>query len=290
MHPAEDPRVGVLVARLQTPELPAPVRALLERLRSTHTQLIVLLGVAPLPVGRYDPLPFDARRDLLLAEFADLDVRACEDIRSDELWSAELDDLIGERSAVVYGSDSEVGDRYSGRHPFVSVGEVPAAPPELDEVEDSAAFRRGVLWATQRRYPTVFATVDVAIFDEGWERLLLARKPGEEGWRFVGGFSDPSDESFEAAARREASEETGLEISAPEYVGSFRIDDWRYVHEPDEIKTHLFAARVTGGSLAPDDDISEAEWFGLDVEVERLMPEHRELLETLRRWRGTRAT
>ena len=111
-----------------------------------------------------------------------------------------------------------------------------------------------------KRYPTVFATVDVVIECNG--KLLLGRKAHQEKFRFVGGFADPQlDNSYEDAAKREAKEETTLVVTAVRYLGSTRIDDPRYRGTEDCIITHLFIAEEWSGEPNPTDDIAELKWF-----------------------------
>jgi len=66
-------------------------------------------------------------------------------------------------------------------------------------------YRYGAYDACQSRWPTVYPTVDCAIFDDwSWTKVWLAKKPHEDKLRFVGGFADPKDSSFEETALREA--------------------------------------------------------------------------------------
>lgn len=110
------------------------------------------------------------------------------------------------------------------------------------------------------RYPTVFATVDIVIRKNN--QLLLGRKPHQQKFRFVGGFSDPAfDNSYEDAAIREAKEETALTVNEVKYLGSCRIDDPRYRGTPDCIITHLFLAEEWSGEAIASDDIAELKWF-----------------------------
>ncbi|HEU4718085.1 MAG TPA: NUDIX domain-containing protein [Bacteroidia bacterium] len=112
----------------------------------------------------------------------------------------------------------------------------------------------------EKRYPTVFATVDVAILKDG--KLLLGRKPHQDKFRFIGGFSDPAfDNSYEDAAIREAKEETQLTVRSVRYLGSARVDDPRYRGTPDCIITHLFVTEEWEGNPQASDDIAELRWF-----------------------------
>jgi bifunctional NMN adenylyltransferase/nudix hydrolase len=124
------------------------------------------------------------------------------------------------------------------------------------------------------RYPTVFATVDVVI--RKGEKLLLGRKAHQSKFRFVGGFADPAfDNSYEDAAKREAKEETGIEVQTVKYLGSTRIDDPRYRGTPDCIITHLFEATEWSGEPVASDDIAELKWFDImNLTQENFVDEH----------------
>ncbi len=125
------------------------------------------------------------------------------------------------------------------------------------------AFRCGVIWAMHNQYDKVFPTVDIAILNDTGTEMLLGRKPTETKFRFIGGFSDVKSPTYEADARREVAEETGIEITDPVYIGSTLIDDWRYRGEKDKIKTLFFVATHMYGQVGADDDIAEVRWFKL---------------------------
>jgi 8-oxo-dGTP pyrophosphatase MutT (NUDIX family) len=87
--------------------------------------------------------------------------------------------------------------------------------------------------------------------------------------------SGTSDSSLEAAARREAYEETGgVEISDPKYLGSSHIDDWRYRDSPDGITTVLFLSTYIYGRPVASDDLAHLEWVDLTTAKERLVTYH----------------
>ncbi len=136
------------------------------------------------------------------------------------------------------------------------------------------------------QFPSVKATVDVAIVDYDNFKMLLARKPHETLHRFVGGFSDPNSESFEHDAKREVLEETGLTLEHLKYIGSAKIDDWRYRNEKDKIKTMFFAGCYVFGAPQANDDIAEVKWFTFETLFSEgaenlLVPNHRILLKML---------
>jgi bifunctional NMN adenylyltransferase/nudix hydrolase len=56
------------------------------------------------------------------------------------------------------------------------------------EVRGSTDWRAGVVYAAYNRYPQVFPTVDVAVTretDDGNLEILLAKEPGEKGYRLL---------------------------------------------------------------------------------------------------------
>ena len=133
----------------------------------------------------------------------------------------------------------------------------------------------------------VYPTVDCAIFDgkPGFDgKIWLARKENERNWRFVGGFVDPSDNSLEEAAKREAEEETGAKCKVLSYISSFRIDDPRYKNFDDKIVTAFFCMTVDDKNAVPSakDDIKELRLFRWEeLSSEMFIEHHRELFEEL---------
>jgi ADP-ribose pyrophosphatase YjhB (NUDIX family) len=87
------------------------------------------------------------------------------------------------------------------------------------------------------------------------DALLLARRdkePNKGKWIFPGGKIEPF-ESIKAAARRELLEETGLHVHVDDQIGAFEI-----IRPPDEHRVIIFSwAHAVGGTLAPNDDVSE---------------------------------
>ncbi len=90
-------------------------------------------------------------------------------------------------------------------------------------------------------------------------RVLLVRRanPPEQGcWSVPGGRVEPG-ETLAEAARREAREETGLEVHVGRELWQLDLPDGR----GGVFEVHDFLAEVVGGTLAPGDDASEAAWF-----------------------------
>jgi ADP-ribose pyrophosphatase YjhB (NUDIX family) len=97
-----------------------------------------------------------------------------------------------------------------------------------------------------------------AIVETGGGIVLIQRaiEPGYGLWTFPGGFVERG-EVAEAAAARETLEETGLEIEISDIVGL-------YTYEDQVPAIAVFAARVTGGELAPLDETLDVRAFPPD--------------------------
>lgn len=281
--------VGVIVGRFQVPELHQGHRDLIHHVRGQHDKTIIVLGVSPIWASSHNPLDFQARRQMLHAEFPHVEIAYVKDQPSDERWSARLDAVVGDlvtpgQTAVLYGARDSFIRHYHGTYDtrVLEAEQVFSGTAVRNKVKAAATrgsddFRAGVIWATGARYPVSYPTVDVAILDG--ERLLLGRKEGEEKYRFVGGFADPASGSYEADAMREVREETGLSAGRLKYVGSALIDDWRYRNEPDSIKTLFFTAQYLFGHPKAADDLAEVRWFNIDaLKTSDVVREHRPLL------------
>jgi bifunctional NMN adenylyltransferase/nudix hydrolase len=268
---------GVIVARFQVHELHPAQRDLIEHVRQNHDKVVILLGLSPLPTTLNNPLDFEARKQMILADFPDVNVLYIRDQFDDEVWSRKLDEIVNDiglpgQSVVLYGGRDSFLPHYKGQFPtrelkdtedrFLSGTAVRRAIGKA-ATKGSPDFRAGVIWASQARFPTAYQCVDIAILNEDGTKVLLGRKPNEKKFRFIGGFSDPRSLSLEEDARREVMEEAGVDITDPEYVGSTRVDDWRYRNEPDCIKTALFKCKYRSGRPQPGDDIEEVRWFTL---------------------------
>lgn len=290
--------VGVIVGRFQVPELHEAHKDLIKAVCDAHDKVIVFLGLSPVMVTTENPLDFEARKQMLLESFPQVSVLFAKDLPSDQLWSRNLDEKIADvttpaQKPVLYGGRDSFIARYSGKYPTLELepeiyvnfsGTEIRKAVSRKSTKASPEFRAGVIWASQSKFATCYPTVDVAILSEDEKEILLAKKPHEDKWRFVGGFAEPSSPNYETDARREVKEETHLEITDPKYIGSTIIDDWRYRREVDKIKTLFFVAKKMYGSPKPDDDIEELRWFSverLDLAHLNVMPSHLPLVEML---------
>ena len=275
--------VGVIVARLQVAELHEAHKELIDTVLSKHPKVLIFLGLSQVRGSIYDPLDFQPRKQMLLEayphdKYPNLSIGYIKDSRSDDDWSKKMDELISDAigpndTVVLYGSRDSFLGHYKGHFDtrelqatrFISGTELRQKIAQAPQ--SNPQFRAGAIWLTYQRYPTVYSTVDVAVFDVRERRILLARKPQEVGYRFIGGFANPTDESFERAALRELGEEADVSVGLEglRYVGSKKVNDWRYANNPNEkIITHLYVGIYSFGCARANDDVAEVRWFDYD--------------------------
>lgn len=273
--------IGVIIARFQTPYLHEGHKALISSVQKNHNKIVIVLGISPVRGSRRNPLDFQTRERMIKKEYNELMVLPLPDHPIDTQWSQNLDKLLSSTfpgaNFKLYGSGNRVTPFYSGKFPTEQLPETGSHSSALirekiaDRVLDSEEFRTGIIYAYSNTYTKVYPTVDVALFRNSKKEILLGRKDIDNKWRLLGGFSDPTDESFEAAAKRELTEECGEVDTTPmQYEGSARVDDWRYRNEEDKIITNLYSADLVSGEPKGSDDIAEVKWFTLR-EVEEMM-------------------
>lgn len=284
-------RVGVVIGRFQCHNLHEGHQFILDTAKAGCDKLCVLVGSGEGVPDERNPLDYKTREVMIKSAYPDADVFVLRNHPSDKVWSAVLDRFLQghypEMDAVLYGSRDSFIPYYSGSLEAHLVETTLAAnATELrkvatETIPDSEDFRKGVLYAhTRQGYPTSFQAVDIAIRHTLEPKVLVGRKAGETAWRFPGGFVDPSDNTLELAVKREAREEVGyIEIDEVKYVGSFRIDDYRYRSSKHKIMTALFSALYIYGPIRANDDLEEVRWQTYDGLVECLVEEHKQLGE-----------
>jgi len=290
--------VGVIVGRFHVNNLHEAHIELIERVRAWHPKVVLFLGLSPIRGTMNNPLDFESRKQMILEKFPDINILYIKDVgaetikEADEIWSKNLDqqihDVIGpNQSVVLYGSRDSFIKHYYGKFPTeelesdIYVSGTDIRKQISSKVKSSSDFRTGVIWATQNRYAEPKVTVDALIYDEK-SRILLVRKPDEKLFRFCGGFASPDSVDFEADIVREIGEELHIEVSRPQYIGSAKMDDWRFRNEVDKIKTIFFACKYTFGHPTPDDDIEEARWFDIpELTKDKFMPVHHPLYDMM---------
>lgn len=129
--------------------------------------------------------------------------------------------------------------------------------------------------AAVKAYSSPFPTVDALIYEPDKGIVLIDRKFEPFGWALPGGFVDYG-ETVEAAAVREAFEETGLRVTLQGLLGIYS-DPSRdpRVHTI----TTVFEARAENYStLTGGDDAKDARFFPLDKLPANIMFGHDEII------------
>ena len=266
--------VAVIVGRFQVNELHEAHIDLITSVLNKHDRVLLFLGNSTIRNTLNNPLDYRARRTMIADKFPTVEIHYINDNPSDTAWTKNLDKLIGEQllpmqTVTLYGSRDSFLKCYTGKFntceleatTFISGTEVRRRV--CNNYPPTADYRAGMIAATAYRFPTAFQTVDIAVVNDKGE-LLLARKPEEKKWRFIGGFSDPVSVSLEEDAKREVQEEAGVEVGNITYLGSTLINDWRYRGEIDKIKTALFVAKYVFGKPEGADDVAEVKWVSIN--------------------------
>ena len=282
--------IGVIVCRMQVPYLHDAHKHLIDKVCENHSKVIIFLGVPRITKTEKNPLDFDTRRLMLQEYNSNVVILPLRDQREDSLWSIILDDQLsmafdGQCNYLLYGSRDSFIPHYKGRHKTVELisNHEEMSGTELRKIAaneplNSAEARKGAINQAYGRRAVTYPTVDVVAYNNKGQ-ILLARKPNEVKFRFVGGFVDGTDVNLEHSAEREFYEETsGSEITNLQYVCSSKIEDWRYEGERDGIMTTLMAGKFVSGSAKPSDDIADLKWVDFDefkeTYTETIMPEH----------------
>lgn len=304
--------VGIFVARFQIHVLHEAHQNLIEEVLKKHQHVIIFLGSNSFGFSLNNPLDFETRK-LMVLEFVNarkapeqiVHIIEIKNMRDDVSWSKTLDRKIKEiypdKNLFLYGSRDSFLKYYLGDIP--KTNHIELVPIEIlsateirnmlrDDIRSSADYRAGLIRGSQSTYPytripklkKVNMTVDGLIYDN--DKILLAKKPGEEFYRLPGGFVDYQDKNLEEAIKREIFEETNIEVFSTQYIGTFTIPDWRMRWEQEKIMTALFQCKYNPKSIPmAKDDISEIKWFSFeDLYQDRIpiMDEHKEMITAIK--------
>jgi len=303
-HNPKDFQVGALVGRFHVDELHIGHRELIDHVIQNHKKVILFLGVAK-TVGRKNPLDYATRKAMIQLEYPDIVILPLEDKRYNTAWASNLDHALsipfGEKKALIYGSrDSFIPSYKEGKgrnktvelEPSVDYSGTAVREKIASEIINHPFFRAGIIYSVYGERAKTFPTVDICAYNEQGQ-ILLAKKPDEKLWRFVGGFVDRNDGSYEIAAKREFYEETGGDARLGEklkYICSQSVDDWRYRDTENGIMTTLFLGRYAFGQAVASDDLAnggDLQWVDIkdfsnfDGIRTKVMPEHRDLMTKL---------
>lgn len=270
---ATDYECGIIIGRFQVDSLHESHHELIRDVCNNHRKVIIFLGVTAGVSNKSNPMDFATRKLMIQMDYPNVVILPLKNNRSDVKWSNDIDNQIGNvfgsKTALLYGSRDSFIPSYSGKHKTVELITDTTFNGTIirknisREILGSADFRRGIIHSVYSDFPKTYPTVDIACFNnEG--KLLLARKPNETKLRFIGGFVDPSDISYEKAAVREFMEETGsCEPGDMEYVGSVKVNDWRYNGSENGIMTTLFKTKLCFGNPVATDDIESVTWVDI---------------------------
>jgi len=125
-----------------------------------------------------------------------------------------------------------------------------------------------------RTYRNPLPTVDIIIQTEPDSVVLILRKNPPRQWALPGGFVDEW-ESLEDAARREAKEETGLDVTLTRQFHTYSDPTRDPRHHTI---TTVYLAHAEGTPLG-EDDAAEARVFPLDALPSELAFDHGDILE-----------
>lgn len=288
--------IGVIIGRFQVHELHDAHKQMIESVLEKHDKVVLFLGVSPTLCTQRNPLDFLSRKVMFEEEYGNRIsvILPLNDRKSDFFWSKQVDTKIREvfplGSVVLYGSRDSFIPHYHGNHKVIEL--VPSSMVSATDIRKSVSkkvhrskeFRAGVIYACYNSFPIVHPVIDVAIMNDDETQVLLGRKHMEDQFRFIGGFTDVTDEQLEQTVRREAGEETGLLVDGLTYIASMKVRDWRYRSDSDRsIMTSFFKAKKVSGHEKGADDIAEVKWKEVkSICDDELVPEHIELMKLLK--------
>ena len=119
---------------------------------------------------------------------------------------------------------------------------------------------------------------DALIIEDG--KVLLIRRgvePFKGQWAIPGGRLE-GDETAEACLKREAKEETGLDVEPVALVGIYSDPN----RDPRRMIAITYLCRRIGGEVNGGDDAAEARWFGLN-DLPQLASDHGKMLKDVLR-------
>lgn len=126
------------------------------------------------------------------------------------------------------------------------------------------------------REPAPLPTADMVIYDEERGIVLVKRRYPPLGWALPGGFVDYG-EKVEDAARREAMEETGLDVPISGLVGVF--SDPARDKRKHTISTVFWGRPNNPEAIKGGDDAAEARFFPLGALPESIAFDHKEIID-----------
>ena len=139
------------------------------------------------------------------------------------------------------------------------------------------------MWGESIKYKIPSLTVDIFIYNENHEFILIKRKndPYKDCWALPGGFVDYGEKT-EDAAIREAKEETSIDVELERLFNVYS--------EPDrDPRRHtvsiVYLARGNFDDAKADDDANDIGVFSFDVlEEKKLAFDHEKILIDIKKF------
>ncbi len=129
---------------------------------------------------------------------------------------------------------------------------------------------------------TPLLTVDALIEMDDGKIVLVRRKHPPEGWALPGGFVDPG-ESLSRAVRREAMEETSLEIEIADLFHIYSVP-WR---DPRGDTVSVVYHCLADGTPEGGDDAARAEVFNPNDLPGNMAFDHGKIIRQFLHWKKT---
>jgi 8-oxo-dGTP pyrophosphatase MutT (NUDIX family) len=132
--------------------------------------------------------------------------------------------------------------------------------------------------------PILLVGAAILVLDEQ-NRLLLMKRSDSGCWGIPGGSIEPG-ETVEVAARREAFEETNLEIGEMALFGAFSGPELYYKYpNGDEVYnvTIIYVSRDWRGEVTLNDEHTEWHWFTIHGIPDDLSPPIKPIIEQFKR-------
>jgi bifunctional NMN adenylyltransferase/nudix hydrolase len=303
-------KIGCIIGRYQVPYLHAGHKDLINYVKDNNESLILLIGTNPVSGTRYNPMDFQTRKIMIQRDFPEAVILPLIDKSNNKAWSEQIDQILNNlyqfnKNITIYGGRDNSLSCYQGNYKTETITSInkelsgtSLRKEAAGKVLTSEDFRAGIIYNIENSFPKIVPCVDIAIVKSIFElnpldmkeyevgkKILLGRKSGNSLWCFPGGHVDIEDESSELAAAREVMEETGISLCLPdelEYIGSAKIQDYRYKNG-DALHTTFFLAELWyDREIKAADDLAELKWFSLEKDTKlQLISNHRKLYDML---------